>query len=192
MLDKSVPFVDILMHRPAGTPLVLPPLPDGYAFRFYRPGDEKSWAKIETAVLEFPSAWAARRRFRKLFGDRREALPLRCVFIENPEGEKVATATAWSVTLGGLETPWLSSVGVMSAWQGQGLGKAIIGEALATVLRLDGDRDVWLHTQTWSHRAVGIYEGMGFYISRRDDLPGYKNNRVDDAIRILAEVRKGD
>ena len=37
---------------------------------------------------------------------------------------------------------------------------------------------------------MGIYERMGFYISRREDFGGYKNDRVDDALRILAEARQ--
>jgi len=53
MLDKSIPYVPILMRRDPGTP---PPdfaLPPGFRFAYYAPGDEKEWARIETSVLEF-------------------------------------------------------------------------------------------------------------------------------------------
>ena len=46
MLDKSVPFLNILMCRPPEAELPLFELPEGYAFSMFQPGDEKEWAEI--------------------------------------------------------------------------------------------------------------------------------------------------
>ena len=43
MLDKSIPYHDIIMGFQAGTPLPQPVLPTGYSFRFFREGDERHW-----------------------------------------------------------------------------------------------------------------------------------------------------
>jgi hypothetical protein len=55
MLDKSIPYYNIIMKRNPGTPVPEPLLPEGYMFVPYCEGDEKSWAEIETSVGEFDS-----------------------------------------------------------------------------------------------------------------------------------------
>ena len=67
MLDKSVPFLNILMCRPPEAELPLFELPEGYAFSMFQPGDEKEWAEIEASVLEFPRGVDALVHFEKRF-----------------------------------------------------------------------------------------------------------------------------
>ena len=55
MLDKSIPYHDVLMRRDAGKPLPVQPLPEGFHFVPFNPGDEMDWAEIETSVGEFAS-----------------------------------------------------------------------------------------------------------------------------------------
>ncbi|MBQ4335586.1 MAG: GNAT family N-acetyltransferase, partial [Lentisphaeria bacterium] len=57
MLDKSLPYYDIIMKMPGRNLLSLPEpvLPEGYSFRLYKPGDEYAWARLESQVLEFPT-----------------------------------------------------------------------------------------------------------------------------------------
>ena len=55
MLDKSIPYVDVIMHRKKETPIPYVELPDGFIFSHFRDGDEKTWAEIEASVLEFPN-----------------------------------------------------------------------------------------------------------------------------------------
>lgn len=111
MLQKSVPFKSIYMKIDAVEieKIQVPSLPVGYSYRFYQEGDQENWAKLETLVDEFATIEAARERFESEFlpsGDRYQALAQkfsiaenildqRQVFIEAPNGEVVATATAW-------------------------------------------------------------------------------------------------
>lgn len=53
MLDKSIEFHSIIMKNKNNSIAMVPALPDGFSMRFYKDGDEKHWAKIQTAVLEF-------------------------------------------------------------------------------------------------------------------------------------------
>ena len=50
MLDKSLEYFDFIMKMPASKLFQLPEptLPAGYSFRLYTPGDEQSWAELET------------------------------------------------------------------------------------------------------------------------------------------------
>ena len=50
MFDKSVPYFDVIMHRPAGSPIPEYKLPEGYKFVFFQMGDEKDWGAIQESV----------------------------------------------------------------------------------------------------------------------------------------------
>ena len=184
MLDKSVPFLNILMCRPAGTPIPQYALPEGYSFSMFAPGDEKEWAEIEASVLEFPRGVDALVRF--LYAPQEVAR--RCLFIQNPAGEKIATATIWWEYSGKRRDPWVSYVAVKPDYQGLGLSKALLSRLLELSAEIEGDRKVYLHTQTWSHRAVKLYEKFGFYITKEPNLFKYANNQYEEATALLAEI----
>ena len=86
MLDKSVPFLNILMCRPAGAPIPQYALPEGYSFSMFAPGDEKEWAEIEASVLEFPRGVDALVHFQHRFLYAPQEAARRCLFIQNPAG----------------------------------------------------------------------------------------------------------
>ena len=84
MLDKSLQYFDFIMKMPAEKVTALPEvhLPDGYVLDFFREGDELSWARLEAAVLEFPSEEKALEYFKKNYSDPfTPQLKQRCVFI---------------------------------------------------------------------------------------------------------------
>ena len=190
MLDKSLPYFGLYFRREAGTPPIACPLPDGYNFVFFCDGDETSWARVETSVLEFDSEFAALMYFKERFMPYVDDLRLRCLFIENSDGEKIATSTAWWGFTNGQRRPWLHWVAVDPRYQGQGLGKAIIARAVERMIELDGDVDFFLHTQTWSHRAIGIYMMNGFKPTREKALYTEKQDNCRKALKILSKSGK--
>ena len=187
MLDKSVPYLDILMKRPAGTKIPVYSLPEGYRYVLYRPGDEIAWAELEFSVLEFPNPEKGLALFQQTFLPDQEELKRRCLFIEDSTGQKLATAMAWWNMTGKQRDAWLHWVSVSPKSQGLGLGKAVVSKALHLLLEIEGDRDIYLHTQTWSHKAVGIYLKCGFQISgeKKDNAGDQFDNRR--AVEILKE-----
>ena len=188
MLDKSVPFVRVIMCRKKGTIIPVFDLPEGYKFSFFRSGDEKAWAKIETSVSEFPNEEEAFLHFQKEFLPFITEFEKRCLFIENNEGEKIATSTAWWFETGERRDPRLHWVAVMPQYQGLGLGKVITSKTMQVMAELEGDRDFYLSTQTWSHRAIRLYEKMGFEITDERDFHQIKNENYEKAIEVLKKV----
>ncbi len=164
MLDKSIPYADILMYRPKYAELRQIPLPDGFRFSFFKAGDEKAWAQIEASVLEFDDEIDALLYFQREFLPYLPELMRRCMFVETADGEKVATCTAWWDYTLTRRDPWLYWFAVKPQYQGKGLGKALAAEIIRLMLEIEGDRDLFLHTQTWSHKAVKIYESLGYQI----------------------------
>ena len=189
MLDKSVPFAKIYMRRKPGTPIPVFPLPDGFKFVMYRDGDEKSWARIETSVGEFDSEFAALLRFREEFIPYADELYRRCLFIENDDGEKVATANAWWSFIEDERRAWLHWVSVDARFLGLGLGKAIISRVTELLKELEGDVDFYLSTQTWSYKAINIYEKCGYEPTDEKILYGKKyKNHYKKAMKILEKL----
>ncbi|MGI5899101.1 MAG: GNAT family N-acetyltransferase [Christensenellales bacterium] len=187
MLDKSVPFIDVLMQRKKGAPVPDYSLPQGYSFALFKMGDENAWAKIETSVLEFDSEEAALNRFERQFLPHVPDLEKRCLFVQDDNGEKIATSTAWWCCEKRCD-PWLNWVAVKPEHQGRGIGKAIVSRATQIMLELDGDKDFYLHTQTWSHRAIKLYEKMGYFITARKNLCRYSNEDYEKAIALLKKI----
>lgn len=190
MLDKSVPHYEVMMHRKAGAPWREAPLPLGYRYSLFRRGDERHWARIEASVLEFPDGIEALIYFQRDYLPYLDELMRRCLFIEDERGYKVATASAWWSYTGSRRDPWLHWIAVDPRFQGRGLGKAIISGAMKLLFQIEGDRDFYLHTQTWSHRAIGIYESFGFEVTPEKGLAGFPNDDYQKAVDLLARIRK--
>ena len=195
MLDKSVPYVDICMRRDPGTPNPVCALPPGYRFSYYAPGDEKEWARIETSVLEFDGEMDALLYFQNAFLPYGPELPLRMFFVETDDGEKqekIATATAWWAYTGPRRDPMVHWVAVKPAHQGLGIGKALIARVVDRMIEIEGDRVFYLHTQTWSHRAVRLYQRAGFCITDEKNIQGCANTRTAEAAAILKALGEGN
>jgi len=176
------------MQRKAGTPIPEFDLPEGFKFVQYQSGDEKAWAKIETSVLEFDDELDALLYFQKEYLKIPSEAERRCLFIENPQGEKIATASAWHSYSGIRRDPCLHWVAVKPGYQGVGLGKALVSKVMRHLRDIEGDRDFYLHTQTWSHVAVRIYLKLGFTITGEKNLIEYENAEYPENIELLKKV----
>ncbi|QSX05111.1 GNAT family N-acetyltransferase [Sedimentibacter sp. zth1] len=185
MLDKSIQYYDVIMKRKMGTLIPSPYLPDGFRFAFFKLGDEKSWAEIETSVGEFKDVNYALKYFQDNYLPYLNELAQRCIFIENKEGVKVATITNWWNYTGFRQDPWVHWMATHPQYQSLGLGKAIVFKAMMNIKEIDGDKDVYLHTQTWSYKAINIYKKAGFNITSEHGLGGYENNNYEKALLIL-------
>ena len=190
MLDKTVPYVSLFMCKKAGTPIPDFPLPEGFRYTFFKDGDETDWARIEASVLEFDSEFAALLFFKENFIPYTEDLHNRCLFIENRGGEKVATATAWWSHLEGQCRPWIHWVGTTPMYQGLGLGKSITARATGLLTELDGDEDIYLKTQTWSYKAIGIYNTCGFKPTDEKVLYSARKSNYKKALRVLKRLNQ--
>jgi len=187
MLDKSIKYYDVLMKRERSSPLKEFQLPDDYKFVLFQPGDEKEWAEIEASVGEFDRAVDALVYFQLEYLHSKNELERRCIFIENKENQKIATLTIWWCYTGLRRDPWIHWVAVKPVYQGLGLGKALLCEGMRKLLQIEGDRDVYLHTQTWSYKAINIYRQEGFKITGEKGLAGYENNDMDKALELLKD-----
>ena len=178
MLDKSIPYKSIIMRAGFDTlaSVSIPALPEGYSFRLYRRGDAAHWAATEASVGEFASQEEALAYFQREFLPHEELLYQRNGYILAPDGTPVATATAWFEWDGNARRACLHWVSVRPQHQGLGLGRAIVAHAMRLLAQQEFGMDAYLHTQTWSHKAIGLYLRMGFHPLKDDPSFREKND----------------
>jgi ribosomal protein S18 acetylase RimI-like enzyme len=176
LLDKTVPFYNIIMKRRAGTPVPQPELPNGFSFTYFSEGKEKDWAEIESSVGEFNDSKDALEYFQREYLAYSEELKKRLIIIQNPDGDSIATVTAWWNYSEERRDPSLYWLSVKPEFQKLGLGKALIHKCLQIFFQTEGEKDVYLHTQTWSYKAVGLYLKTGFDLLETETFGNYIND----------------
>ncbi|MDZ5253891.1 GNAT family N-acetyltransferase [Clostridium sp. LIBA-8841] len=185
MLDKSVEFFRMVLKREKGTKLKSASLPEGFKFVKFKKGDEKAWAEIETSVLEFENVNVAKEYFENKYIPYSSEIERRILFIENENGEKIATFTAWWRYTGERRHPFMEWVAVKPDYQGKGLGKALISEGVKLMVAIEGDCDMYIPTQTWSHKAIKLYRWAGFAFETEEKFPGGIENRTLEGIEVI-------
>lgn len=184
MLDKSLPYYNIIMKRCQGAVIPEVNLPKGYIFKLYTDGDDDSWAKIMVSVGEFDTYNEALDYFKENYMPYKAELSLRCLFIQTNQGEMIGTLTNWWNYTRNRRDPSIHWVGVKPEFQGLGLGKALVYEGMRRMVELEGDRDFFLHTQTWSYKAISIYLKAG-YSFVKDEVFGDYNNDYEKALEVI-------
>lgn len=188
MLDKTVPFYTIILKRPYAKAPSQITLPANYKIRNYRPGDEVSWAEIQTSVLEFDNVEQAlncHHGYLSRMGD----LTKRQLFVENPNGILIATATAWYDITPKGKIPVVHALSCRPEYQGNGFGRAIAIKMLESFYELDQGLDVWLDTQTWSYKAVELYLSLGFIPMKQAVFNGTRNE-YEKALPVLQKYMR--
>jgi GNAT superfamily N-acetyltransferase len=102
----------------------------------------------------------------------------RMLFIENPEGKKVATFTAWWTE---DRSPRLHWLGVIPEEQKKGLAKALVIRVTELLHEYYPNQDLYLSTQTWSHHAVRLYEKLNYQI--------FQNQNYQKILDILKRTK---
>ena len=161
--DERLQYVELVLERPDLTDIPDYPLPEGYRFVPYRPGDENEWIRIEISARELRDTEQGMEVFQKYFGGHEKELERRMLFIENPDGLKIATASAWwnIHTPGPADVSMLHWVAVAREYQGRGLSRCLISRTLRLMKEL-GHTGAVVPTQTTTWVACGLYMDFGF------------------------------
>lgn len=184
MLDKTIPFYSVIMEtdHPENYPRY--GLPDGFTFLLWEPGLETEWARIHTDLGQFKSIEEGERVFAKEFLDRPELARTRCFFVKAPNGTVAATASLWDGDLFGPVLPRIHWVAVGPAWQGFGLAKALLSHLFDLFQVVETGHYLYLVSQTWSYKAIHLYQRFGFQ-PYRGPRPQHSDNKnfMDDNVK---------
>lgn len=160
--DERIRYYELLLERDLDD---IPQfaLPAGYRFVFFRREDRDTWIDIEKSAKEFASDEEGLGAWNKYYAGSEDALTERMVFVQNENGEKVATATAY-IDITGRDRSgagWLHWVAVRREYQGRGLSKPLITYVLR-VMRGLGYQHAKIPTQTTTWLACKVYLDLGF------------------------------
>lgn len=191
MLDKSIEFHSIIMRNKNDIAPVLPIVPEGFYVRFYEEGDEKHWAKIQTNVLEFTTLADAEMCFKHYLDYIDELKQQQVYIVEKKTGNPVATSTAWFSELDGKKVGVVHGLSCLPEYQSLGLGRIAAAYMMKCFYDIAPKTEVWLDTQTWSYKAIGIYMQLGFIPMKTavySDVP----NEYEASVRVLKEKMRAD
>lgn len=159
--DSRLKYYHLLMQLPADTQIPSCPLPDGFSFCDYADGDRDTWIEIEKSAKEFSTYAEGLDAWQHYYAGNESALSTRMLFIVAPNGEKVATATAYFDPQNPATDGFLHWVSVRRDMQGRGLARPLIAQALHRLREL-GYRNIYVSTQTTTWVAARLYLDFGF------------------------------
>lgn len=161
--DERIRYFHLELERDLPAHFDEPSLPEGYHFSFYQPGDRDAWIAIEISAKELKDYAQGLEVWDRYYGPHVAQMPWRMVFVENTQGEKVATATAFFDSFGvddGI-LGWLHWVAVRREDQGRGISKPLIAHTLNRLIEL-GYRRAHISTQCTTWVACKVYLDFGF------------------------------
>lgn len=144
-------------------------LPAGYMLRRYQPGDEAVWRQIQVAADQYNDITPE--LFLREFGVDIDRLAERQLYLGDPGGQLIGTATAWLDAY--YQDPAYGRihwVAIVPAWQGQGLAKPLM-TAICRRLKGLGHQRAYLTTASVRIPAINLYLQFGFvpFISSPQD-----------------------
>lgn len=187
MIDASIEYKSIIMRCDRIDKSAYLELPSGIEAVFYKEGMEMVWAKVQKAAGEFAedSVSDAAAYFMERYGDRRQELSERCVFLKEQEtGRYIGTCMAWFEQKNGEEVPVLHWLAVDDAYAGNGYARMLITQVMKLFERFAKGQKIYLHTQPCSYRAIKLYNDFGFSITRTDTY-GTAVNEYEEAMPLL-------
>jgi mycothiol synthase len=151
-------------------PPAAPPLPDGFALRTFRPGDDDE-AVYEAHQDSFADHWEYVRdrydEWRHWFLE--ESLDPELWFLAEADGELAGVCLCRSGRGGDETLGWVHVLGVRPLWRRRGLGSALLGHAFVELHRRGHPR-VGLGVDGENVTgAVALYERAGMSVVRRSD-----------------------
>lgn len=189
MLDKSVPFYAVIMlcNEPLSQAYELP---KGYSFVQFQPGMEFAWSRLQYSVGNFESLEMAQKSFDNEFSNNPDLLRRRMVFVCDDMHRAVACACLWVGKDLGRHVQRVHWLATMPEYQGQGIATALLAH-LIEIYKAEGcTTGVYLTTQTYSYKAIGIYSKFGFvpYLGEKPQHFQTQGGDYEDETRLAWEI----
>lgn len=180
MLDKSIPYISVLMIKTDTRTYPRYALPEGYRFSGYQSGFEVKWAQLIFESGQTDTLQKAEDIFNREFLSERNLLQERCLFVLDDNGETVAVASLWHGGDFGEKFPRIHWVATAAKHQGKGIAKALMTKLMNLYNEFGYHGFIYLITQTWSYKAINIYSEFGFKPYKGKKPVGWKSDRFDD------------
>jgi ribosomal protein S18 acetylase RimI-like enzyme len=164
----------VLLRRPAQTPIADTSLPAGFTVRPLAGESEvEAYVELHRAVFGTPNmtvAWRARTLRRP------EYVPDLDLVAVAPDGHLAAFCICWLSKNAEGASGQVEPLGVHEAHRGLGLGRALLAEGLRRLHR-HGACQVYVETDSYRNAALELYESAGFRVIQ--DVLVYRKDYAD-------------
>jgi GNAT superfamily N-acetyltransferase len=158
-MDVARDYIDVRMTRENLENIPKFTLWDGYAIRWYQPGDEMAWQKIQSLADRYDEVTAD--LFQEEFGTDAKLLSKRQCFLCDGDNNAIGTASAWFGDQNGPSLGRIHWVAIIPEHQGKGLAKPLLAVVCDRLKGL-GHCKTFLTTQTCRVPAINLYAKFGF------------------------------
>lgn len=163
-------------------------LPQGYSFRWFKPGDAAHWLHIHRDADPFYDICPE--LFTRQFGVDFKRLAERQVFLQDEIGRVIGTATAWPAeAVHGADCGRVFWLAVMRQFQGRGLGRALLATICQRIREL-GYARASVVTSTGRLPAVSLYLSFGFEPETRTEADRNVWEKVFAALQTRGPQRE--
>ncbi len=150
-------------------------LPADFNLKWFSPGDEEAWVYINDTADRYNTI--TNELFFREYGSDIKLHHDRICFIEDKNGEKIGTASAWfDDNFRGASWGRIHWVAIIPRMQGKGLSKPLM-TAVSNRMRELGHRRAYLVTSTARVPAISLYLKFGF----KPDLSDDESRKIWDA-----------
>lgn len=161
-LDKTMPYIRVFMEKTDTESYPRYALADGYTFKFYEPGMEEEFCRLQCLIGGVDSIGDGQDIFMREFSGDLEMLKSRMIFVIAENGDCVGTACLWWGSHLGDKIPRVHWMCVHPAHQNKGISKALLTRFFDLHNELGLGPYIYLVTQTWSYKAINVYTEFGF------------------------------
>ena len=158
-MDITQDYIDVRMTRENLEDISDCALPAGYSIRWYRPGDEIVWWRIQLLADEYNKVTPG--LFEEEFGADAQVLSERQCFLCDGDANAIGTAAAWFDNHAGKSLGRIHWVAITPKHQSKGLAKPLLAAACNRLKSL-GHSKTFLTTQTCRVAAINLYAKFGF------------------------------
>jgi len=158
-MDPIREYIDIRMIRENLDGIPEYDLPAGYSIRWYQPGYEEHWQKVQSLADEYTRVTPD--LFQEQFGSDIKLLSERQCFLFNSENNIIGTATAWLDNQGEKSPGRIHWLAIIPAEQGKGLARPLL-TIICKRLKELGHSRTYLTTQSVRITAINLYAKFGF------------------------------
>ncbi len=158
MLEKTPAGYHVKMMRPHLRHIPTFSLPGGFLIRNLLSHEGETWISIWTDAEDWKPVDL--RTWETEFAHAPDDVAQRCFVVMSEDGTPVATASAWKASLEDLAVGRVHWIATRKAYQGRGIGKAMMTQVLSCLARWH-DRAI-LETQSYRLAAIRMYLNFGF------------------------------
>ena len=159
ILDKSVPFIRVLMVMPRKTVRKEIPLNTKYQFDDTL---KEAWCKLQLEVGLFDSLAQAKEKWESMLKEDRAFFVQNFLFVADQQGELVASAGLWPGHDFEEKRLRVHFVAVKETAQHQKIAQSMLTKLCMKYDEMPGKYPLYLVTQSQSYGAIALYARLGF------------------------------